>query len=122
MHDSDPPILDLSTALEAMDNDRQMYEEILSMYLSSTISLFSEMDAHFHGRDYDALSRSAHTLKSSSRTIGGLNLGSHAEELEHKAASLSPDAIAESISGLRSQFIKLCAALSVEGFAVPLQR
>ncbi len=122
MPKSELPVLDLATALEAMDNDREMYGEILSMYLTSTISLFTEMETQLRENDTDGLIRSAHTLKSSSRTIGGLNLGASAEKLEHTVPSYSPDEILESISSLRSQFIKLCAALSPEGFPVPLQR
>jgi len=122
VHNPDTPILDLTHALEAMDNDHVMYGEILSMYLTTTMSLFTEMKEQLQINDIVALKRGVHTLKSSSRTIGAMNLGSHSERLEHTILTLSPAEISTAISHLKSQFIKLCATLSAEGFPVPLQK
>ena len=122
MHNPGTPTLDFTHALEAMDNDREMYGEILSMYLATTMSLFTEMQAQLEANDIVALKRSVHILKSSSRTIGAMDLGSQAEHLEHTITELLPAEIPTALSRLNSQFIKLCAALSTEGFPVPLQK
>ena len=121
MSELDIPVLDLARALEAMDNDRELYGEILSLYLDSTASLLDEMETQSQTEDMVSLKRSAHTLKSSSRTVGALRLGSRSEHLEKNTPSLSAEETAGAISRLRSEFGQLCAALFSEGFPIPVR-
>ncbi|MBN1759761.1 MAG: Hpt domain-containing protein [Chitinispirillaceae bacterium] len=65
--------------------------------------------------------RNAHSLKSSSRTVGALKLGSTAENFEQSVPTLQPDEIGDTIRRLGALFPELCSALSEQGFSIPEQ-
>ena len=84
------PILDRETALSALGNDRETYDIVLETYLETTPDLLSQMKAALARSDMETLQRHAHSLKSSSRTIGALELGERAQGLESACHSQNP--------------------------------
>lgn len=112
------PRLDLTGALEAMDNDREMYRNILEVYIDSIPPLITEMLSLLQANDLPTLIRNAHSLKSSSRSVGALRLGAAADNLEQNAMSLSSAEIEEKISLIKEEFVCVCNQLVNEGFEV----
>ena len=112
------PRLDLTGALEAMDNDREMYRNILDAYLESIPPIISEMLSLLRTNDLPTLIRNAHSLKSSSRSVGALRLGAAAENLERMAMAIPSAEIEEKISLVKEEFGYVCKQLVNEGFEV----
>jgi HPt (histidine-containing phosphotransfer) domain-containing protein len=59
--------------------------DVLRMYLTDTPEQFSSMQAAIDAGDHTSLGRSAHSLKSSSRSVGALAIARVAEALETHA-------------------------------------
>jgi HPt (histidine-containing phosphotransfer) domain-containing protein len=116
----DPPRLDLAGALDAMDNDRELYGTIIDVYLNTVPGILSEMLSAFSAGDLQTAIRNAHSLKSSSRSVGALKLGTAAELIEKSAQTLSSAKLRENVDQLKKEFCFLCSELAAEGFKVPL--
>ena len=64
------------------DDDPALAAEVLDAYLRADSVLIDELTAAAHAHNGDALRRTAHKLKASSRTLGALALGDRCEALE----------------------------------------
>jgi histidine phosphotransfer protein HptB len=76
-------IIDLptfETLKETMGTD--FIGELLQTYFEETPKLLSELQQALNSQDYEALRRSAHSIKSTSNSFGALQLGAQARELE----------------------------------------
>jgi HPt (histidine-containing phosphotransfer) domain-containing protein len=85
MPEADGPILDhgvLTELTEATGGDIGFVRELVETYLADTPPQLEAMTAAVEADDADALVRPAHTLKSSSATVGAMRLSSVARELE----------------------------------------
>jgi HPt (histidine-containing phosphotransfer) domain-containing protein len=81
----DGPILDegvLAELAESTGGDIGFVRELIETYLADTPAQLDAMTAAVEADDADALVRPAHTLKSSSATVGAMRLSSVARELE----------------------------------------
>ncbi len=108
-------ILDFATALETMGGDEEIYREVLATYLESTPSLFSDISAALNTGDMKTVRRHAHSLKSSSRSIGGMRIGARGEDLEKTAGSISSREIEITLNTIRNDFEELRRELAVKG-------
>ena len=85
MTEADGPILDegvLAELTESTGGDIGFVRELIETYLADTPVQLDAMSAAVEADDADALVRPAHTLKSSSATIGAMRLSAVARELE----------------------------------------
>jgi HPt (histidine-containing phosphotransfer) domain-containing protein len=85
MPDPDIPALDEHVLRELMTStgdDASFVRELLDAYLADTPAQLDAMSAALAADDAAALVRPAHTLKSSSATVGAMRLSSVARELE----------------------------------------
>jgi histidine phosphotransfer protein HptB len=85
MSEADVPILDegvLTELMETTGGDIGFVRELVETYLVDTPAQLEAMTAAVEADDADALVRPAHTLKSSSATVGAMRLSSVARELE----------------------------------------
>jgi HPt (histidine-containing phosphotransfer) domain-containing protein len=83
--ESDVPVLDeriLTEVLETTGDDIAFVRELVETYLADTPVQLEAMTTAVDADDADALVRPAHTLKSSSATVGAMRLSSIARELE----------------------------------------
>ncbi|MBD3419180.1 MAG: hypothetical protein GF398_03580 [Chitinivibrionales bacterium] len=78
-------LIDKQRALGEMGGDLEIYDEVAAAYLEETPRLLQELSADIANGDATSLERHAHSLKSTSRTVGAMLLGSHAEKLEFGA-------------------------------------
>jgi HPt (histidine-containing phosphotransfer) domain-containing protein len=93
----DVPVLDervLTEVLETTGDDIGFVRELVGTYLADTPTQLGAMTTAVESDDADALVRPAHTLKSSSATVGAMRLSSVARELEMAGRSGSLDAAA----------------------------
>jgi HPt (histidine-containing phosphotransfer) domain-containing protein len=93
--ESDVPVLDeriLTEVLETTGDDIAFVRELVETYLADTPTQLAAMTTALESDDADALVRPAHTLKSSSATVGVMRLSSVARELEMAGRSGSLEA------------------------------
>jgi two-component system sensor histidine kinase/response regulator len=97
MPDPDVPIVDeavLNEVMTATGGDARFVQELVETYLADTPVQLKAMTAAVEVDDAAALVRPAHTLKSSSATVGAMRLSSVARELEMagRSGTLDPAA------------------------------
>jgi HPt (histidine-containing phosphotransfer) domain-containing protein len=93
----DLPLVDeavLADLLASTGDDPAFVRELLETYLAETPDQLAAIRAAIEADDADALVRPAHTLKSSSATLGAMRLSALARELEMagRSGSLATDA------------------------------
>ena len=92
-HEHSPPpekpsasdAIDLAAALERVDGDRALLQEIARLFEDECPKAMAEIRAALENRDAKALQRLAHTLKGSSASLGALAVSQAAADLEHHA-------------------------------------
>ena len=108
MSEADAPLLDervLSNLSSSVEDDRSFVVELIEAFLADGPDQLTAIDAARNEDDAEALVRPAHTLKSSSATVGALRLSSTARELEMvgRGGSLG-QGIDEGIARLRADW------------------
>jgi signal transduction histidine kinase/CheY-like chemotaxis protein/HPt (histidine-containing phosphotransfer) domain-containing protein len=110
--------------MNALVQLRELFEDgvadVLQSYLTDTPNQFKAMSDAIRDRDYELLQRSAHSLKSSSRTFGASIVANRAADLEDLArARGSLEEASQLLTALRSAFAvmepELIAVMGVEG-------
>ena len=95
MPEPDVPTLDervLTELLETTGGDIDFVRELVDTYLADTPVQLDAMTTAVEADDAEALVRPAHTLKSSSATVGAMRLSSVARELEMAGRTCSLEA------------------------------
>jgi HPt (histidine-containing phosphotransfer) domain-containing protein len=95
MDPSEPAVLDegvLGQLLDSVDGDRAFVADLAEAYLTDSATHRDGIRAAVDASDADALVRPAHTLKSSSATVGAMAVSRTARELEMAGRSGSLDA------------------------------
>ena len=90
----DLPILDeatLSEVRESVEGDTAFVGELITAYLADGTAHLTAIEAAVAAGDAAALVRPAHTLKSSSATVGAMRLSARARRLEEAGRSGSID-------------------------------
>jgi len=89
---------------EVCDNETEILAEIASDCIQETDSLAKQIHNAYAVRDWELFNRSAHSMKSTSRSLGGVELSKHAETLEHlslfKTPQFDPKMLTEPVSML----------------------
>jgi len=78
-------VMDVSQALERLDGDRQLLEELIHLFEEEWPKTSAEIDAALKSGDSTSLDRCAHGLKGASANIGAKRLSAAALELERLA-------------------------------------
>ena len=113
MTDGSKPI-DRSTydALLAMTgDDHEFVDDLVDTYLADALDQMAALDAAVAAGDAAALSRPAHSLKSSSLNVGALELGGLARELEEQGRGGQMDGAAERVADVHRLFESVRDAL-----------
>jgi HPt (histidine-containing phosphotransfer) domain-containing protein len=120
MLEADGPILDegvLTELRESTGGDIGFVRELIETYLADTPVQLDAMTAAVEADDAEALVRPAHTLKSSSATVGAMRLSSVARELEMVGRTGSLEAsVRERLDSARAEW-----TTAQEAFAAWLQ-
>lgn len=75
-------VLDTATALERVDGDRELLQELAQMFLDHAPVMMAEVRDACGRRDADAIQRAAHSLKGSAGNLAANAVCSTAQELE----------------------------------------
>jgi HPt (histidine-containing phosphotransfer) domain-containing protein len=116
VNEPDVPILDETVLAELGDSvkgDAGFVRELIEAYLSDGASHLEAIGAAASADDAPGLVRPAHTLKSSSATLGAQRVAAMARRLEMAARSGSLDAgaTAAAVAALRTEWDRAVAAL-----------
>jgi len=87
MNDASPdqnptPILNRKIALEFLDGDTELLDEMLDLFQDETPRVLSDLKQSVSSQDWDDACRHAHTLKGMAGQIGALRMQSSALDLE----------------------------------------
>lgn len=85
MNEPETPVLDAAVLEElaaSVGGDREFVHELIRTYLDDTEAQLAAIEAAVAAEDASALIRPAHTLKSSSATLGAKRLAERARALE----------------------------------------
>jgi HPt (histidine-containing phosphotransfer) domain-containing protein len=115
VNDADLPVLDESVLDElgaSVGGDRDFVVDLIEAYLADGGQQVEQVEAAISGTDTDALVRPAHTLKSSSATVGASRLAAMARELEFAGREgRVDDAQPSHAAALRAEWEAASAAL-----------
>jgi HPt (histidine-containing phosphotransfer) domain-containing protein len=90
VNEPEAPILDQSVLADlgaSVNDDRAFVVELIEAFLSDGAQQVTAIDAAHAADDAEALVRPAHTLKSSSATVGAMRLSATARDLEMRGRS-----------------------------------
>jgi hypothetical protein len=90
---------------EVCDHEIDILVDIATDCLNETQSLAKQIHTSFTVKDWELFNRSAHSMKSTSRALGGIDLSLHAELMEHSSTgyrdpSFDPSSLTEPVSTL----------------------
>jgi len=85
---------------------------LISMYLSDSPKLLTDICRAVAGGDSAALQRAAHSLKSSSATVGALSLAKHCQALEALGRNRNGDRAAALMAQVHVAHQTACVALA----------
>ena len=91
-----------------------MLRRVFELYLESTPSVLADIRSAVDKKNPLAIAESAHTLKSSSATLGATDLVQLCNELEAIGRSGDPSRACELVAGIEQTFPRVCAALNDE--------
>lgn len=71
--------------MEYSMNDKDMYKDMVQIFIEQREQNISDINGFFEKKDWDNYRIKVHGLKSNSRLVGGMDLGNLAEKCEHAA-------------------------------------
>ncbi len=113
--------LDIESALVDMGGDREIYKEVLDVFIEDSPKLISELTRPLERNDYETITRFAHSIKSSSRAIGGMRMSALAARLEEMSKDEVCTDMTTLIESIKAALKSLIEALRKEGFNVPVK-
>jgi HPt (histidine-containing phosphotransfer) domain-containing protein len=105
----DQPTID--SLLDSLGGDAEFMTELIDTYAVDAPAQLDGLRAGLAADDPDALVRPAHTLKSSSASLGALELAERCRQLEASAKSGSLDGAAASIAAIEAEVGRVIDAL-----------
>jgi len=97
--------------LETVGGDRDFLAELVETYRADCPLLFAELRAAVAAGDSPAARRAAHTLKSTSASMGALGLAAQCREIEAAAAAGDLDELDERVEQAAATYADVEAAL-----------
>ena len=109
------PVLDDLTFQELRETigDDLVFSDLVTVYLSSAESLLESIKAALSNQDTQKIFLSAHSLKSTSASIGALRLAHIARHLEMLGKSKDTENLSKIVDLIIHEYPKMTAALQV---------
>ncbi len=101
----------LAQLLETVGGDRTFLAELVEAYLADSPGLIEGMRHSLAGDDRTALRRAAHTLKSTSASLGATTFSNACRAIEHAAEAGAPGDLSASIEAAARDYEEVAAAL-----------
>jgi HPt (histidine-containing phosphotransfer) domain-containing protein len=116
----DEPILDdgvIAELRESTGGDDDFVRELVEAYVSEATGYLEAMTAAAEVADPAAIVRPAHTLKSSSATLGAMRLAAISREIEEAGRAGRTDDLAADVEQAQATWNATLAALTAAGLA-----
>lgn len=104
-------ILDKQSALERIEDDLELYEEICEIFREDVPRIIAELKSSFACNDIPTATRHAHSIKSAAANIGATNLSESARSAENALRDGDLESVSTIFSELDSNLSKVLAAL-----------
>jgi HPt (histidine-containing phosphotransfer) domain-containing protein len=101
----------LAALYDSVGGDDAFVADLVETYLSDGAAQLATIDEAVRSSEAEALVRPAHTLKSSSRTVGANRLGEMSRQIEMLGRSGSTTGAGELAAGARTEWTDVEAAL-----------
>lgn len=101
------PAFDAADALERVDGDRELLEELLRLFADECTSSLEQMRTVWNARDKNTLIRLAHTMKGSAANVGANCISEAARELEMQVRSGNVEPAFQQIANLEREVARL---------------
>jgi HPt (histidine-containing phosphotransfer) domain-containing protein len=98
-------------ALELVGGDEEFLGELVATYRTDGADRIAEMRSALAAGAAADLQRAAHTLKSSSATLGAVGLAEACRAVEHAARDGALEGLSDPIDAIASEFEEVVAAL-----------
>ncbi len=114
--ESTPPVgdstkaIDWNEALENVDGDRQLLDELIVTAINDVPKLFAELGAALANRDLVVAQRLAHTIKGATRIMGADQMVALSGEIEQSAEDKDFDAANQKLPELQIELERFLAA------------
>jgi len=95
--------LDLAVALDRVEGDRELLEEIARLFAEECPALIDSIRRARHANDWPEMQRAAHTLKGAASNIAAMKVAQAALALEAQARSGVPGKVDDLISALAAE-------------------
>jgi CheY-like chemotaxis protein/HPt (histidine-containing phosphotransfer) domain-containing protein len=112
-HETWTAAFDIDAALNHVEGDSALLEEIVQLFSEQCPKTMSEIDRALHAADFHRLERAAHSLKGSALNICAGGVSHAAAELEASARSGDPSRCHEQFKALENDVEKLLRELEV---------
>ncbi len=103
---------------EVCDNELEILVDIASDCVTETQALSTEIHNSFTTKDWEVFNRSAHSMKSTAKSLGGDQLSEHAKHLEHNSCykddDFTPSVLTEPVAELNQHVNAFVAELRNE--------
>jgi histidine phosphotransfer protein HptB len=101
----------LESLLDMLESDQEVLAEIINCYLVESPKIVATMQTSVTNEDADTLYKAAHSLKSSSASLGAMNLYQLCLQLELKGKSGNLEGVLELMSQLINEYAQVEIAL-----------
>lgn len=101
----------VAALLESVGGDWEFVQELFATFTEETPALVAAVEASLEGKDFESLKHAAHTLKSTSASLGALRLSAVSRDLEQagRTGELPP---ADLVAELRRLVAEALAAMA----------
>jgi TMAO reductase system sensor TorS len=111
---SDDQVLDADGALELAAGDRQLLQELYSLFLQRSPEMIARIDQAIAGKDAEALQRAAHSLKGAASTLCATRTTKTARQLECIAQDQNWEQARATLQTLHQEILALSHALNAQ--------
>jgi len=101
----------LAALLDSVGGDQAFVADLVETYLADGADQLAAIDEAVRSSQAEPLVRAAHTLKSSSRTVGANRLGELSRRIEMLGRSGSTTGAGELVAEARTEWVDIVAAL-----------
>jgi HPt (histidine-containing phosphotransfer) domain-containing protein len=106
-----PLIVNLEKALERLDQDRSLFNEMAGFFLTDSPGLIETMHATLADHEQEEFARAAHTLKNLAATCGGERAANAAAKVEQLGLAAAWDGIGPALAALEAELETLSERL-----------
>jgi len=109
--DDAPPVYDRADALTRIDNDEELLDQLIEMFVADAPSYLVEIEAALAAGDWPRLVRGAHTLKGVLATFSAQRGEEQVKRLEKAARDADRDSVSELLPAVKAEVDAFLAAL-----------